>query len=157
VSDLNPYQEKLIAEEVARIAALRAQEEQRTKTVEAGLNQLVQQIQEARELLDQAATRVMTLGQELKRQARKDPELSGAHQTFVAGHLRMAGAVQQVVKRTSLMDRALAAAKRHQEDEARRANKQDLSSQHAAYRKKIEAMSHDPISALADLFDEDLD
>jgi len=157
VPELNPIQQQELAAEIARVVALREQEDRQRKTLQGNADALVARIQELRAELDQSAAQLLGVAQELQRSVRGNPDTAGVYMPFVNGHLRMAGAVQLVVKRTGVTDRMLTAGKQRQEEDSKRAALKDEANQKKAYQKHIEAMAENSFSALADLFDEDVE
>lgn len=153
---LSADQASELAREIERVAAVRLAADQAHSVALASLESLVASIREARASLDTAATKVVSLAQELQRKAKQDPALASAHHMYVSGHIRLAGAVQQAVRRTTLMDRVLVVAKAQQQEDARRAQDQDIRNQNKAFQARLAAMSDNPLDELADLLDEEL-
>lgn len=152
---LSADQASELAREIERVAAVRLAADQAHSVALASLESLVASIREARASLDTAATKVVSLAQEL-RKAKQDPALASAHHMYVSGHIRLAGAVQQAVRRTTLLDRVLVVAKAQQQEDARRAQDQDIRNQNKAFQARLAAMSDNPLDELADLLDEEL-
>jgi hypothetical protein len=156
---LNQAQERQLDGELARIQALREQAEAARQRDDSRFGSQVAQLQSARQELEKALSNVVTLAETLKRDARRGgaSEVSNLYLVFANGHLRMAGAVSQALRRTSSVDRLLVAARAEQEDRARRDREEENWRQERAANRRVQELMTADDDVFNDLFGEEFD
>jgi hypothetical protein len=124
--ELTAEQEVLLQEEMQRIAAERQRVFELARQQERGAESIIAQIQGVRQELETSVGRLHDLCQQLRASVRQLSGDEGAHHylMFANGHIRLAGALSQGVRRTAAMDRLLTAAKAEKEEVQRRDEQQ---------------------------------
>jgi hypothetical protein len=138
--ELTAEQEALLQEELQRISSERARAAELARHQGKSIEDLIIQIQAMRGELEERAARLQELTARLRSEIRKSSELEGAHHytVFSTAHLRLAGAVFQVVRRTVSTDRLLVAARADREEAQRRDERERQYREAQARRKAVE-------------------
>jgi len=110
-----------IAEEVSRVEAQRLREDDLRQQRDKVADDIVVQMQKVRVDLEASVTQLHQLAMDLRAKARRTLDSSSSGYILYANaHLRVAGALNQGLKRTGSMDRVLVVSKQEEEDERRR-------------------------------------
>lgn len=106
--ELSEHQRGLLEEEISRLRALRQQDEAQLRQQQNEFELFVRKLQELRSEIDERVSSLAKICGDLRSSFRRSPsELSSSYLVYVQSHLRLAGALQQALKRTESSDRVL--------------------------------------------------
>lgn len=151
--DLTPHQQSLLEEEVERIRAVRQRDIDAVHQQASEFEAHVQQIQNLRSEIDDRIGSIVAACNRLKSVVRRNPgELSRGYIVYINSHMRLAGLLQQALKRSAPADRNLERSAR--EIEADKVAQADREERALTRRAEKASLYHQapPLSDVDDLF-----
>ncbi len=138
-------------------AAIQSREEEVRRRHEEHVGAIVERIQAARQNVDVAVAQLQEASMELRAVCRRNfDEASSSYLVFANSHLRLAGALNQGVKRAASMDRILTIAAREREDAKARQEEFRRQQEVRAHARLVQKLQLPTDDDLVELYGEDM-
>jgi len=142
--------------ELSRVEALRDHENERRRQRERVVSEAVEAVRVARGEVDQSVKRLIEANDALRGALRHLPERN-VFRSFVMGHTRLVGMIQQGIKRTASMDRRLEVHKRQEAEDRQEEEKTRRILERMAAERKLQKMVQPADSDFDTVFGEVID